>query len=150
MDARVAAGELFVVTENVLDPRVVEAAVAHPGAGAVSTFTGLVRDNTAGKATTHLGYEAYHEMAVGELRRIGHEAIMLWPAVRVAIAHRTGRLEIGEASVVIAASAPHRAEAIEACHWAIDQLKERVPIWKKEFSPDGSHWVEGPHEHQRA
>jgi molybdopterin synthase catalytic subunit len=138
---------LFSVTEQPLDARRLESAVANPAAGAICTFTGVVRDNTDGAPSEHLEYEAYDEMAVPELERIGAELRARWPDARVAISHRVGRLEIGEASVVIAVSAPHRAEAIEACHWAIDVLKERVPIWKKEFTPDGSHWVEGPGQH---
>jgi molybdopterin synthase catalytic subunit len=138
---------LFSVTEHPLDARRLESAVAHPAAGAICTFTGVVRDNTAGAPSEYLEYEAYDEMAVAELERIGAELRTRWPDARVAISHRVGRLEIGEASVVIAVSAPHRAQAIEACHWAIDVLKERVPIWKKEFTPDGSHWVEGPGQH---
>jgi molybdopterin synthase catalytic subunit len=141
---------MFLVTEQPLDARRVEEAVAHAGAGAICTFTGTVRDNSAGAPTEHLEYEAYDQMAVAELERIGAELCARWPVARVAISHRIGRLEIGEASVVIAVSAPHRADAIEACHWAIDVLKERVPIWKKEFTPDGSHWVEGPGEHHSA
>src|SRR6266851_2084524 len=131
-----AVGVLFELTTAPLDARRLEAAVAHPGAGAICTFTGIVRDSSRGRSVTHLEYEAYAEMATGEIAE-------RWPQARVAMAHRTGRLEIGEASVVVAASCPHRAEAIDACRWGIDRLKESVPIWKKEHAPDGTFWIEG-------
>jgi molybdopterin synthase catalytic subunit len=117
--------------------------VAHKGAGAICTFTGVVRDNSRGRSVTHLEYEAYAEMATAEMRRIAGEIAERWPEARVAMAHRTGRLEIGEASVVVSVSCPHRAEAIDACRWGIDRLKESVPIWKKEHAPDGTFWIEG-------
>lgn len=126
-----------------LDPRRLEAAVAHPGAGGICTFTGVVRDSSRGRDVTHLEYEAYAEMAEAEIRRITEQIGERWPEARVAVAHRTGRLEIGEASVVVAVSCPHRAEAFEACRFGIDRLKETVPIWKKEFAADGESWIEG-------
>ena len=128
-----------------IDPRELEAAVSHPGAGAIVTFTGIVRDNSRGQQVTHLDYEAYAEMAVPQMRKIGQEIKDRWPEARVAMAHRSGHLEIGEASVVIAVSCPHRAEAFEACLWGIDRLKESVPIWKKEHAADGTYWIEGEH-----
>ena len=131
-----------------LDPRRLEVAVAHPGAGGICTFTGIVRDNSRGRSVTHLEYEAYAEMAEAEIRRITDAVAERWPEARVAIAHRTGRLEIGEASVVVAVSCPHRAEAFEACRYAIDHLKESVPIWKKEFATDGESWIEGAEAHR--
>ncbi|HEV2140190.1 MAG TPA: molybdenum cofactor biosynthesis protein MoaE, partial [Candidatus Dormibacteraeota bacterium] len=82
-------------------------------------------------------------MAVPQMRKIGAEIKERWPGARVAMAHRTGHLEIGEASVVVCVSAPHRHEAISACHWGIDRLKESVPIWKKEHAADGTFWIEG-------
>jgi molybdopterin converting factor subunit 1 len=138
-----AVGVLFEVGSEPLDARRVEAAVAHAGAGAVCTFTGVVRDNSRGRAVTHLEYEAFAEMATAQMRRIADEIAERWPDARVAMAHRTGRLEIGEPSVVVSASAPHRAEAIAACKWGIDRLKESVPIWKKEHATDGTYWIEG-------
>ena len=131
------------VTTGPIDPREMEAAVAHPGAGAICTFSGTVRDNSRGQSVTHLDYEAYAEMAVPQMRKIGDEIKQRWPGARVAMAHRTGRLEIGEASVVVSVSCPHRAEAIAACKWGIDRLKESVPIWKKEHATDGTYWIEG-------
>ena len=138
-----AVGVLFELTTDPLDPRRLEAAVAHKGAGAICTFTGIVRDTSRGRSVTHLEYEAYGEMATAEMRKIAAEIAERWPEARVAMAHRTGRLEIGEASVVVSVSCPHRAEAIDACRWGIDRLKESVPIWKKEHATDGTYWIEG-------
>ena len=136
-------GVLFELTSRPLDARRLEAAVEHRGAGAICTFTGVVRDNSRGRAVTHLDYEAYAEMATAQMRKIGDEIAERWPEARVAMAHRTGKLEIGEASVVVSVSSPHRAEAIAACKWGIDRLKESVPIWKKEHAADGTFWIEG-------
>ena len=136
-------GVLFELTPDPLDARRLEAAVSHKGAGAICTFTGVVRDNSRGRSVTHLDYEAYAEMAVTQMRKIGDEIAEKWPEARVAIAHRTGQLEIGEASVVVSVSCPHRGEAIAACKWGIDRLKESVPIWKKEHAADGTYWIEG-------
>jgi len=136
-------GVFFELTTDPLDPRRLEAAVAHAGAGAICTFTGIVRDSSRGRAVTHLEYEAYPDMAKAEMRKIAGEIAERWPDARVAFAHRTGRLEIGEASVVVSVSCPHRAEAVEACRFGIDRLKESVPIWKKEHAFDGSFWIEG-------
>ena len=138
-----AVGVLFELTTDPLDPRRLEAAVAHKGAGAICTFIGVVRDTSRGRSVTHLEYEAYGEMATAEMRKIASEIAEKWPEARVAMAHRTGRLEIGEASVVVSVSCPHRAEAIDACRWGIDRLKESVPIWKKEHARDGTYWIEG-------
>ena len=137
------AGVLFELTPDPLDARRLEAAVSHKGAGAICTFTGVVRDNSRGRSVTHLDYEAYAEMATAQMRKIGDEIAEQWPEARVAMAHRTGSLEIGEASVVVSVSCPHRAEAIAACKWGIDRLKESVPIWKKEHAADGTYWIEG-------
>jgi MoaE-MoaD fusion protein len=137
-------GMLFRVSSEPLDARPLEAAVSHAGAGAICTFTGIVRDNSRGEPTTHLQYEAYEGMAIKMMGALARELNGCWPGIRVAMAHRTGRLEIGEASVVISVSAPHRAAAIEACRRGIDRLKESVPIWKKEFARSGAYWIEGP------
>ena len=139
----VATPELIEITSEPLDPRRLEAAVTHPGAGAICTFTGIVRDNSRGQSVTHLDYEAFAEMAVPQMRHIGQEIKDRWPGARVAMAHRTGKLEVGEVSVVVCVSAPHREEAIAACKWGIDTLKESVPIWKKEHAADGTYWIEG-------
>jgi molybdopterin converting factor subunit 1 len=137
------AGVLFELTARPLDARRMETAVAHKGAGAICTFTGVVRDNSRGRSVTHLDYEAYGEMATAQMRKIADEIGERWPEARVAMAHRTGRLEVGEPSVVVSVSSPHRAEAIAACKWGIDRLKETVPVWKKEHATDGTYWIEG-------
>jgi molybdopterin synthase catalytic subunit len=133
------------VTTGPIDARELEAVVTHPGAGAICTFSGIVRDNSQGRTVTHLDYEAYAEMAVPQMRKIGEEIKERWPEARVAMAHRTGMLEVGEVSVVVAVSCAHREEAIDACKWGIDRLKVSVPIWKKEHAADGTYWIEGDH-----
>ena len=118
------------------------AEVEGPGFGGIATFTGVVRNQSRGEDIEHLEYEAYEPMAEGEMRRIVSRAAERWPEVRIAMSHRVGRLEIGDAAVMIAAAAPHRAEAFDACRFAIDTLKQSVPIWKKEFAESGAYWVE--------
>lgn len=118
------------------------ARVKGPGMGGIVTFVGAVRDHARGRKVQHLEYDAYPEMAVREMEKIADEAARRWPDARVAIGHRCGHLEIGEIAVVVAAAAPHRAEAFAACRFAIDTLKETVPIWKKEFAVDGEQWVD--------
>ena len=130
------------LSEAPLDPAEVVARVSGPGMGGLVSFSGAVRDHARGRAIRHLEYEAYPGMAEREMEKICDEAGRRWPGARVAIAHRVGHLEIGELAVVIAAAAPHRAEAFEACRFAIDTLKETVPIWKKEFSENGAYWVD--------
>ncbi len=111
--------------------------------GALCLFVGVVRDHNAGRRVLHLEYEAYEEMALPLLAEIEAEVRQRWPVSAVRLEHRLGRLEIGEASVAVAVSSPHRAEAFAACRHAIDTLKQRVPIWKKEFYADGSAWIDG-------
>lgn len=111
--------------------------------GAIVTFDGCVRDNSHGRPTLYLEYESYEPMALTKLKEIAAEILAKFSIDRVAIAHRLGRLEIGETSVFIAVSAPHRASAFEACRFAIDTLKRAVPIWKKEFFADGAVWADG-------
>jgi molybdopterin synthase catalytic subunit len=130
------------LSDRPLDPAAVIARVAGPGMGGIVVFVGAVRDEARGRSIRHLEYEAYPGMAEREMDRVADEAAQRWPGARVAIAHRTGHLEIGELAVVVAAAAPHRAEAFAACRFAIDTLKERVPIWKKEFASDGEYWVD--------
>lgn len=111
-------------------------------AGAVCVFLGTVREWTGACRTAALEYEAYHEMALAKLTEIESEARQRWPILGLAIVHRVGRLELGEISVVIAVSCPHRSQAFEACQWLIDTLKAVVPIWKKELGPDGrEEWI---------
>ncbi len=119
--------------------------------GAVCLFLGVVRNENGGRAVTHLEYEAYDAMAAPMLEDLAAQARARWPVTDVHVVHRVGRLEIGEASVAVAVTSPHRGEAFEACRWVIDTLKATVPIWKKEFYADGAVWLEGPgacaHEH---
>lgn len=115
--------------------------VLHPGAGAVTTFTGHVREWTHGVRTLYLAYEAYVPMAEKKLAQIGLEIEEKWPGARVAIAHRIGELHISDIAVVIAVSSPHRKAAYEANEYAIERIKEMVPIWKKEIWEDGEEWI---------
>lgn len=133
---------LCTLSEQPLDVGAVVARVSGPGMGGIVTFLGAVRDRARGREIRHLEYESYPEMAEREMERIASQAAERWPGVRVAIAHRAGHLEIGDLAVVVVAAAPHRAEAFEACRFAIDTLKETVPIWKKEVATDGEYWVD--------
>jgi molybdopterin synthase catalytic subunit len=135
--------ERYLVTTDLLEIPQVVAAVAAPGCGAVGTFLGLVRDESDGRRVLWLDYEAYAPLAVRSFELIGSEASARWPSVRLAIHHRTGRLEIGEASVVIAAASPHRADAFAACRYAIERIKQIAPIWKHEHFEGGDVWIEG-------
>jgi molybdopterin synthase catalytic subunit len=118
------------------------ASVRHPGAGGLAIFAGAVRDHAEGQPVARLDYEAHETLAVKEMRRIVEAIEAEMDGVRLAALHREGPLEVGELAVVVAASAPHRAEAFAACRAAIDRIKETVPIWKKEWAPDGTaYWV---------
>ncbi len=130
----------ILITTDPLDERVIAARVADPGAGAVVTFAGVVRNHFEGRAVVAVEYEAYRPMAENELREIAEEAGRRHGATGIAVHHRIGRLTVGEASVVIAVSAPHRAEAFAACREVIDRLKQTVPIWKREVFADGAEW----------
>ncbi|MFL5759287.1 MAG: molybdopterin converting factor subunit 1 [Thermomicrobiales bacterium] len=144
-----APASQFLVTTEVIDPREAEAIVADSATGAIVTFTGTVRDNARGKAVRALNYEAYAPAAEKMLARIGDEIKERWGIDRIAMIHRTGLLNVGEASVVIAISSAHRDEAFAACHHAIERIKEIVPIWKKEFYEDGAIWVGAEADYQR-
>lgn len=115
--------------------------VSSGGAGAIDVFIGTVRDNTQQKQVIRLEYEAYAPLAVAEMHKLAEEAAEKWQIQGIAIHHRIGILNIGDAAVIIAVSTPHRAEAFEACKWIIDNLKQTVPIWKKEIFEDGEVWV---------
>jgi len=138
-----------------IDVAALEREVGDPGAGAIVTFVGTTRRENVGRKVIRLEYEAYESMALSEMRKLARQAGERWPIVRIAIAHRVGLVNIGETSVAIAVSAAHRAEAFEACRFAIDRLKEIVPIWKKEYFEGGEIWVgcqtshppELPHRH---
>jgi molybdopterin synthase catalytic subunit len=140
-----SAGPLVRIQEEPLDLHELVRAVEHPSAGGLVTFAGVVRDHHEGKRVTAISYEAYGSMAEAKMRQIAAEVERRWPECRIAMLHRTGQLEIGEASVMIAVSAPHRAEAFDACEYAIDTLKQLVPVWKKEAYEDGAMWLEYEH-----
>jgi molybdopterin converting factor subunit 1 len=129
------------IGRDTIDVAALEHAVANPAAGAIVTFVGTTRRDNAGRNVLRLEYEAYEPMALAEMRKLAQEAGERWNIVRIAIAHRVGFVDIGETSVAIAVSAAHRAEAFEACRFAIDRLKEVVPIWKKEYFEGGEVWI---------
>lgn len=134
---------MFKLTTEPITAQIVIDAVSISSAGAVVSFLGTVRDNSLGRKVIYLEYEAYPGMAEKMLQKIADEIYEKWEIDRVAIIHRTGRLEIGEVSVAIAVAAPHRKTAFEACEYAIERLKQVVPIWKREVWKGGEEWVEG-------
>jgi molybdopterin synthase catalytic subunit len=142
------APKRFCIQSEPLDARAVEALVAHPGAGAIATFIGTVRDHGRGRPVTQLDYEAYAPAAELTLAQIGDEIGQRWEVEHVAIAHRVGSLAVGEASVVISVALAHRDAAFEACRYAIERIKEIVPIWKKEHYADGAAWLGSEHDYQ--
>lgn len=129
------------LSEIDLDVASILASVQDESCGAVNIFVGTVRNKTAGKTVLRLEFEAYHEMAISEMKSIAEELQIRWDAVSVAIHHRIGCVNVGGIAVVIAVATPHRASSFLACQYAIDTLKERVPIWKKEVFEDGEVWV---------
>ena len=133
----------FRISPDPISAEAMHGLVDDPGAGAVSLFLGVVRDNNLGRDVRHLEYDAYPEMAVSVMRGIADEMRERFDLIHIAMHHRTGRLEIGQASVSVAVSSAHRASGIEACHYGIDRLKAIVPIWKKEVWADGEEWIEG-------
>ena len=133
--------DFFELTTEAIDVGQVARRVVPRECGATVTLDGYVREWTRGRKTLYLVYEAYEAMALGEMQSLGREAHKRFEIAHVGIVHRTGRLEIGETSVVIAVSAPHRRAAFEACEWLIKELKRTVPIWKKEVYEDGEEWV---------
>jgi molybdopterin synthase catalytic subunit len=132
---------VIALTDTPIDVPAVLAAVEGPGEGGVVLFLGRVRDSARGRTVERLDYEAYGDMALDELRALAAEARAGHGASRVALVHRTGTLAIGELAVAVAVAAPHRKEAFAACAWLIDTLKQRVPIWKREWYADGSQWI---------
>lgn len=132
------------LTPDPIDYHGLTESVRSPHCGAVALFLGTVRDLTGDRVTTHLDYQAYPAMAEKKLAEVEAEVRRRWPVGGVALVHRVGRLEVGEVSVAVAVSSPHRAEAFEACRFAIDTLKDVVPVWKRENAPGGAaEWVEG-------
>jgi len=144
-------GEVRIVREAIPTPAVL-ARLKRPEDGAAVVFEGVVRDNSRGRRTLYLDYEAYEPMALQQMKGLAEQACERFALAGVSILHRLGRLEIGETSVLIAVASPHRASAFEACRWIIDTLKKTVPIWKKEYFEDGAVWADGepfPQEIQR-
>ena len=135
--------DFFELTTEAIDVGAVARRIVLPECGATVTLDGYAREWTRGRQTSHLFYEAYAPMALKELARLGEQAHQQFEIAHIGIVHRIGQLEIGETSVVIAVSAPHRHAAFAACEWAIKELKRTVPIWKKEVFADGEVWVEG-------
>lgn len=129
------------LTDDPIDRQALVAEVMRPSDGALVVFDGVVRDHHEGKAVSEIFYEAYRPMAEKEIAKIVSDVSTRFPEVRIGLRHRLGLLKVGEASIVIACSASHRAEAFDACREVIDRVKETVPIWKKERGPDGEEWV---------
>jgi molybdopterin converting factor subunit 1 len=137
------AGHLFAITREPLDSRAIETRILQGFDGAIVTFAGVVRNNTRGRATLRLEYECYEPMAIRKMAEIGREIADQFAVSRIALLHRLGTLEIGEASVIVVVAAPHRKPAFDAALEGINRLKKLVPVWKKEFFEDGEVWVEG-------
>jgi molybdopterin synthase catalytic subunit len=136
------------IVEGRIDVEELVASVRAPEAGAVDVFIGTTRNHSRGRRVRSLEYEAYEPMAVRMMERIAEEARQRWDLINVSIVHRVGKVDVGEASVVIAVSSGHRTEAFQACRFLIDRLKQIVPIWKREFFEDGSvEWSLQTHEH---
>jgi MoaE-MoaD fusion protein len=136
-------GEFYQITRDPIDAQKIARQMLRPEDGAVSVFEGVVRNNSKGKRTLHLVYEAYDNMALKKLEEIGIFVRQAWEIGCIAMIHRLGHLDIGETSVAVIVTSPHRRAAFDACHYAIDKLKKVVPIWKKEFFEDGELWIEG-------
>ncbi len=136
-------GHLFAITRDPIDSHQLARRLQEPQDGAVVVFEGVVRNNTKGRPTLYLEYECYEQMALEQMARIGREIAAQFAIDRIGVVHRLGRLQIGEASVAVVATAPHRKAAFEAALEAINRLKREVPIWKKEFFRDGAIWVDG-------
>jgi len=135
--------DLYQLAREPIDMAALVRHVRTPGDGAIVTFDGFVRDHSHGRRTLYLDYEAYESMAIAKIQEIGAAIHERFSIHRVAIVHRLGRLQIGETSVFIAVSSPHRPAAFDACRYAIDTLKRTVPIWKKEYFEDGAVWADG-------
>jgi len=135
--------EVYRLTREAIDAREIADMILRPEDGALCIFEGVVRNNSKGKTTRYLEYEAYETMALKTMEEIGEFVRSAWEIGCVAIVHRLGRMEIGETSVAIIITSPHRRASFDACEYAIDRLKKIVPIWKKEFFDDGEIWIEG-------
>ena len=134
---------MFEITRDPLDPAPLVAAVRRDESGAVALFYGVVRNENLGRNVEYLEYDAYPEMALKKMREVAAEVRAKFAVQEVGVLHRIGRLEIGETSLLVAVSSAHRAEAFDACHFAVDRIKQIVPIWKKEVWEGGESWIEG-------
>jgi len=142
-ETRALRSEHCAIVREPIDLRDIKEELEHPEDGAAILFEGVVRNNTRGRRTLYLDYEAYEGMALNEMERLAQAALERFKVRDVCLVHRLGRLEIGETSVVIGVASAHRAAAFEACRWLIDTLKKTVPIWKKEYFEDGAVWADG-------
>jgi molybdopterin synthase catalytic subunit len=134
---------MFEITTEPLDPGPLVEAVRRDESGAIALFYGVVRNENLGRNVLWLEYDAYPEMAIKKMREVADEVRAKFPVTGVGVLHRIGRLEIGETSLLVAVSSGHRKEAFEACHYAVDRIKQIVPVWKKEVFEGGEEWVEG-------
>ena len=134
---------MFEITAEPLDPGPLVEAVRRDESGAVALFYGVVRNENLGRNVLWLEYDTYPEMAIKKMREVADEVRAKFPVTGVGVLHRIGRLEIGETSLLVAVSSGHRKEAFEACHYAVDRIKQIVPVWKKEVFEGGEEWVEG-------
>lgn len=134
---------MFVVTAEPLDPAPLVEAVRRDESGAVVLFYGVVRNENMGRNVQYLEYDVYPEMAIKKMHEVAEEVRTKYPITGIGVLHRVGRLEIGETSLLVAVSSAHRVAAFEACHFAVDRIKQIVPIWKKEVWADGEEWIEG-------
>ena len=134
---------MFAITSEPLDPAPLVEAVRRDEAGAIALFYGIVRNENLGRTVLYLEYDAYPEMAIKKMREVADEVRAKFPVTGVGVLHRVGRLEIGETSLLVAVSSGHRKEAFDACHYAVDRIKQIVPVWKKEVFEGGEEWVEG-------
>jgi len=143
MDVTTASRRHTLIVRQKINAQAVLAELKQPEDGAAVVFDGVVRDNTRGRRTLYLDYEAYEEMALKQMDALAEQALHWFPIRAVAMVHRLGRLEIGETSVLIVVASAHRAASFDACRWLIDTLKRTVPIWKKEYFEDGAVWADG-------
>ena len=134
---------MFAITQEPLDPAPLVEAVRRDESGAVALFYGVVRNENMGRNVQYLEYDVYPEMAIKKMNEVAEEVRSKYPITGIGVLHRVGRLEIGETSLLVAVSSAHRVAAFEACHFAVDRIKQVVPIWKKEVWEDGEAWIEG-------
>ncbi len=134
---------MFAIRHEPLDPKALVEAVRRDECGAVALFYGVVRNENMGRNVQYLEYDVYPEMAIKKMNEVAEEVRAKYPITGIGVLHRVGRLEIGETSLLVAVSSAHRVAAFEACHFAVDRIKQIVPIWKKEVWEDGEEWIEG-------